>query len=206
MEERAWVNRAFLILAALACLCGCERGEDAPSAVVLAERPMSAEMKAAVQMRAALDGGDVREALAGARRLMDSKDREVRSEVVTVAAWLGKKAMPELAALMRDQDESIAQEALTGWEQAFGELNYDFERSKRMLEAVSNLTDRATIDAVLMKTSELELASALPLLEQVILQCKGKPASTCAKEMFAHLAGEPWSSTNRTAKVISNQK
>lgn len=204
---RNWASKVIPVLAALACFWGCERGENAlPASAVPTEQPMSAEMKEAVRMRAALDGGDVGEALAGARRLMRSEERDIRSEALTVLTWLGKRAMPELAEMMRDADGDLAQEALSGWEQGFDELKYDFERSRHLLAAVSNLTDRAMLDAVMMKITGLEETSALPLLQEVILSCRGLPASICAKEMFEHLSGEPWSSTNRTSTLIQKSK
>ena len=153
----------------------------------------------------ALDDGDILEAMKLSRGLMDSKDVSVRADLIDIFGWIGKKAMPELAELMRDPEPDIASAAATAWEFALGEMSYDFVKIAAITNLVSKLENPVVIDSLLMHTLDMELRYSLPALEGLVIGCRGKTCGQCAKRMFEHIAGEPWASPERTSAILKEQ-
>lgn len=205
-----------LALAFWGCLSGCGRSDGdvraRASEEVVAEASndvqrvsLTADQKRAREMRDVLDGEDEVRALAMARELMKSPEPSVRNETVTVLSWIGREALPELTELLADENANVADAALRGWVQAYAELRTVKDQQSAIARAVGKLKNVHDIRAVLMKTADLDLQDALPLLETIILSSRGAVASTCAKEMFEDLAGEPWVSPARTLKIANKE-
>ena len=161
------------------------------------------DIRRAEQMRSLLDGGDVGAALRIARSLVSSNERPVKEEVILVLGWCGKRALPELIQLMSDPDADIANQAFSAWENAIMEVASDRVKALRIEEMVSCINDRAKIESALMRFTEFDETLSLMSLERIILNNRGRAASVCAKELFEHIAGEPWASKERTAKIIN---
>lgn len=210
-NSRRALSLAFVCILLLA---GCEKENVVVSSGVPVtnapasrrERPLSPEMKRAIEMRVLLEDGEDQQAMVQARQLMRSKERSVRLEVVAVFGWLGTRALPELTEMMSDRDDFVQTLAQNNWKAAYDGLATDSARAKAILAAVRSLDDMTALKEVLIKANDLETECALRTLEEIIVTCRGKPASTCAKASFEFLTGEPWSSESRTKKIIETEK
>ena len=163
-------------------------------------------MTRALKMRSFLDENEDRTALELARQLMKSKDRAARLEVVAVLGWLGRRALPELTEMLADRDNFVQTLAQNNWSVAFDALSTDKEKAAAIRDAVGVLGDDPSVNEFLIKLCGLQSDSALSTLEEIIVGYNGKAASTQAKAMFEHLAGEPWSSLGRTQKLSELEK
>lgn len=183
------------------------KAEDpaAASDDAVVEPPRTPDGLRAVRMRTHLDEGNMAAALRDARELMDSPEDDVREEVVKVFTWCGNKAFPELVEMISDPAPSVANLAFAGWEGLLADAPTDRIKALRIVEMVGRIKHVERIKAALMALTRMDASVSLPALERIILDNKGKPASTCAKEMFAHLAEEPWASPARTQRILNEK-
>lgn len=204
------VRAVLLSLSVALLLAGCEReGVVASSTAERAKeqvaRPLPPDQARAERMRSFLDEDNRPKAMELARQLMRSKEREVRLEVVATLGWLGRPALHELTEMLADRDDFVQTLAQNNWLATFDVLPTDEEKARAILDAVRAADSPDTLSGILIKASDLEAKESLPLLERIILSYEGKPASSCAKAIFEHLAGEPWSSSGRTQKLIQGE-
>ena len=170
------------------------------------EEELSPEQRQARQMRAALDSGDIGTAVRLARSLMYSEDRDIRLEVVQTFAWCGRKTIPELIRLISDKDPGVSDAAYDGWKTAMTEVSSERVRAIMIENAVSNIDDVSKINDILMELTSLSEHLSLTTLEHIILKCRGRAASVCAKELFEHQSGEPWASPERTKLILNSMR
>lgn len=174
---------------------------------VEADVQLTPDQACALEMRACLDKGENAMALALARKLYRSPAKDVRLMVVNVLSWVGgKRIQPELVEMMNDEDGDVANLALSEWTNAYGNLAYDSLKASAITNAAVRVTSETAMREILMHMVDIELVSALPALEGVIVGWRGKAVSTCAKDAFMMRAGEPWSSPERTGKILANLK
>lgn len=174
---------------------------------VEADVQLTSDQTLALEMRACLDKGENAMALALARKLYRSPAKDVRLMVVNVLSWVGgKRIQPELVEMMNDEDGDVANLALSEWTNAYGNLAYDSLKASAITNAAVRVTSETAMREILMHMVDIELVSALPALEGVIVGWRGKAVSTCAKDAFMMRAGEPWSSPERTGKILANLK
>lgn len=223
-SDRVWrgFGRGGLLASAVTCLfaIGCERMVEEPSARPLSARtqvvekvqrarlprpPRTVDGKKADEARACLDEGDVQKAMFLARGLIDSKEPDIRAEMVEIFSWVGKKALPELTEMLKDPDPDVAADALRGLEVAIDEISHDYSKSSAITNAVATLENPVVIDAILMHISSIDSMYALPALQGLVIQGRGKTYGECAKRMFEHLAGEPWVSQDRTKQILRKE-
>ena len=155
--------------------------------------------------KAALDDGDVFESMKIARGLIDSADASVRSSIIDIFSWVGRKALPELAELVHDRDPGVAQDAFRVWELALQEIPHDFVKVTAITNLVASIDNPVVIDAALMHIINIDSCYALPALEGLITGYKGKTCGQCAKRSFEHIAGEPWASPERTRMILQQE-
>ena len=167
---------------------------------------LTADQKLAIEMRGYLDSGDVSRALRQARVLMDSRDAGVRSEVVAVLGWIGKRCLPELAELINDSDDSVAEAALTAWENANEEEFVESVKAANICKAIVRTDNSERINAMLMQMTGVEESVALMALDGFIASNRNTVAALCAKDMFEHISGEIWESSDRTVALIKDLK
>lgn len=174
---------------------------------VEADVQLTSDQTLALEMRTYLDRGENAMALALARKLYRSSAKDVRLMVVNVLSWVGgKRIQPELVEMMNDEDGDVANLALSEWTNAYGNLAYDSLKASAITNAAVRVTSETAMREILMHMVDIELVSALPALEGVIVGWRGKAVSTCAKDAFMMRAGEPWSSPERTGKILANLK
>ena len=202
------------LVALCASLVGCtddsERAEKEPvrqTAVVtnaVEAVVLTADQKEAVRMRSLLDDGERLLAYQSCRKLLRSSDKAVRIEVASALPWIGRRAIPELTALLEDSENDVALLAQQGWDAVYDEIQDEAAKMSALTNAVARLNDPSVINALLLKSAVVEPTLALPALEGLIQSCRGRVVSGCAKGMFEHLAGEPWASPERTRKLIQS--
>ena len=171
-----------------------------------AQEELSPEQRQAREMRAALDFGDIDSAVRIARTLMYSENRDVRLEVVQTFAWCGRKTIPELIRLISDKDPEVSNAAYDGWKTAMTEVSSESVRAIMIETAVSKIDDVGKINDILLELTSLPEHLSLTTLEHIILKCKGRAASVCAKELFEHQSGEPWASPERTKWILNSMR
>ena len=169
------------------------------------EEELSPDMVCLRKAQKALDDEDILKAMSLSRGLMDSEDPSIRAELVDIFRWVGKKAMPELAELMKDKDATVASAALDAWEFALQEINYDFAKVAAITNIASVSENPVVIDAVLMHIIDVESRYSLPALEGLVVGFRGKACGQCAKRMFEYIAGEPWASVERTKTILKEK-
>jgi len=164
------------------------------------------EMAEAVRMREALDSGDVHQALALARGLVDAKDQKVRLQAIEVMEWIGQAAFPELIELANDEDEVVAEAALQAWEKVLDGVTNQNLRLTIIMKTARSLSRANLIDAVFLKLVDCDQIAALVELAKFIETTRGSVANRCAQEMYGHIASEPWESVGRTDTLIRELK
>lgn len=163
----------------------------------------SADWRLSEQMRERLDEGRNAEALVLARRLMHSKEKNVRRRTADALGWIGRKAMPELVEMLGDEDPDVVSDALAGWQLSYVEQKSDEDRIAGITNAVARLNDQVKAECVLLHFTEVDEQLALKAMDAFIVAHRGKPSSTMMKSTFAHFAGEPWISSERTAQLVA---
>lgn len=162
----------------------------------------SPEEEAIESARDFLDSGENANAMRIARSLLKSSNAEVQSQLVDIFGWIGKKALPELEELIASRNPNVSTSALSAWEMAVEEINGEFSKNAAITNAAVKYSDAAIIDSILMHINIIDEASALMVLEGLVVNSKGTPAAARAKHMFEHIAGEPYSSPERTLLLI----
>ena len=215
-------SKAAAAAASLLLLAGCSEGpgggKEAPApagdgvgtnvdAVLPAVQvEESEEAKSLRQAREFLDSGENARAMNIARSLLDSKDPQILSGLVDIFGWVGKKGMAELEELMARPEPEVSSAALDAWELSVEEISGDFAKAHAITNAAAKLSSTSVIDAVLMHIISLREDYALPALEGLILGERGKVVGECAKSMFEHISGEPYSSPERTKKLVTEKE
>lgn len=196
------ISLGLLLACVIGLILGCERqaqqGEfpvksaETNGTSAVAEMPLTADGRAAQQMRAKLDAGDLGAALVQARGLMDSKEVAVRREVVSVFDWVGKKALDELLEMMFDADETVASEAQDAAVNAIETCSFDSEKALILAEIAPKLKTAENADRFFMIFTSMDEKLALKTLPPIIKACAGSGVGEAAREMYEHLAGEPF--------------
>lgn len=224
--ERNFLNRfpphsLFALALLLAAFAGCAREEgkatktapaganatvatnvppEAPSA------PLTEEEKEAERMRDLLDDGNTQAAIRLARNLMDSTNKGVRSQVLETLAWIGHRALPEITEMINDDNPSIAEEALSSWEQAFSEISGEHRQAAIIADTLPKLKRPDPVNAILMHATELDEHVALPMLSKII-DANANFIGECAREMYAHITGgEIYESAEVTRRYLEESK
>lgn len=192
---------------------GCTKDESAGSRQAETNLQAEADVRltpdqaCALEMRSCLDKGENAMALALARKLYRSPAKDVRLMVVNVLSWVGgKRIQPELVEMMSDEDDDVANLALSEWTMAYGNLAYDSLKASAVTNAAVQVRSETAMREILMHMVDLEAEVALPALEGVIMGWRGKAVSTCAKDAFLMRAGEAWISPERTKKILNGLK
>ena len=169
--------------------------------------PLSPEEKEAEKMRDLLDDGQTQAAIRLARDLMDSTNKQVRSQVLETLAWIGHRAIPEITEMINDANPDIAEEALSAWEQAFSEISGPHRQAAIIAETLPKLKSPDPVNAILMHATEFEEYVALPMLAQIIDGNRTNFVSECAREMYSHIAdGEIYESLDETKRYLERLK
>lgn len=211
---------AAIFSGAVLLIAGCDRQDGGQSAVdtvqpavstnseeTASEEVLSEDMKKAVKMRDALDDDNILEALKLARDLMGSKETAVRSEVVDVLSWIGRRALPELAEMAGDSDNGIRETAMTGLEQGLSEISGDNSKALAIEQVLPLLKRADQQEAVLMALNEIDEFVALRLLVKVISANKGTALEECARQSYTHVSGgEIFESAEVTEQFIKREK
>jgi len=215
------VVRCVSIALAIVLLAGCERASAVSDSRQPVQNPverqiastvdsqpakLTLEMQKAELMREALDVGDTRKALVIARGLVDAKEQKVLLRVVEAMEWVGKAAFPELTELADNKDEIVAEAALQAWDRVIDGVEDKNMRLSVIMKTARSLSRENLIDAVFLKLVDCDQIAALSALAEFVETNKGAVANRCAKEIYAHLASEPWESAVRTAELIQELK
>jgi HEAT repeat protein len=166
--------------------------------------PRTEDERKASAMRELLDSGDQRAALQAARELMASPEEAVRSSVVTVLGWIGLKALPELTQMLGDASEVIAEDALTQWKMAFGEIQDDAAKAELLVAALQTMQDAEEQEMLVMNFSQMQEGLAIRSLSQII-QGDNETAAEAARSHYEFMVGEPYT-TPDAALVAAAQK
>ena len=207
----------------VATMAGCSReygmatgGNNATNGVAAAgqpakpaepEKPMTAEEKEAAEMRDLLDAGETTAAIRHARNLMDSKDGRIRGQVLETLSWIGRRAMPEITEMINDADSGIAAEAISAWDQAFGEISGPNRQALAIAETVVKLKNPDHVNAIFMHCTELDESIALPMVAEVIEANSTNMVGECGRDIYKHLSGgDIFESLEATRKFLEAEK
>lgn len=187
---------------ALSVVCGCEKNTDAEvplqtdvvatnavETAIVPSVPLTPEEREAAEMRDLLDDGQTLAAIRHARNLMDSENRQIRSQVLEVLAWIGHRALPEITEMINDTNPDIAEEAHSAWEQAFSEISGEHRQAAIIAETVPKLKNPDLVSAILLHATELEERIALPMLVKIIEANSTNFVGECARDMYKHVSG-----------------
>ena len=223
--DRTRLLSAMCAVAAViaATMAGCSRedgaaagGNNATNVVAAAgqpakpaepEKPMTAEEKEAAEMRDLLDAGETTAAIRHARNLMDSKDGRIRGQVLETLSWIGRRAMPEITEMINDADGGIAAEAISAWEQAFGEISGPNRQAIAIAETVVKLKNPDHVNAIFMHFTELDESVSLPMVAEIIEANSTNMVGECGRDIYKHLSGgEIFESLAATRKFLAAEK
>lgn len=204
------VVSALLLVVAAGCSRGggeqTERKSAATNSVVSTEIAIdepTEERKRLQQAREFLDKEEYALAMRTARGLLGSKDEEVLSGLVDIFGWIGRKAMPELEELI--DKPQVSTQALDAWERAVEEIGGENAKIFAVTNAASKFSDATVIDTILMHIIDIDSDKSLRALEGLVLGQTGKAVSERAKSMFEHVSGEPYSSPERTMRLMKER-
>lgn len=170
-------------------------------------RPLTPDEQEAERMRDLLDSGETTAAIRCARGLMDSEDWRVRMQVVETLAWIGRRAMPEIVEMINDKVPDVSMEAISAWEQAYGEISGERRQADAIAETVSKLKTPSAVSAILMNVAALEDEVSLPMLSEIIDANSTNFVGECARDMYRHITGgEVYLSREVTRKFLEEAK
>lgn len=121
-----------------------------------------------------------------ARRLLDSPEAAVRSQVLSVLGWIGVRALPELTQLLADENEGIADEAFTQWKMAYDELQDDGMKAEMLVAAVGTMRKEEDMEALVMSVDQFPTDLAVRTLVKLV-QGESVAASKVAREHYSFL-------------------
>lgn len=227
LTERARCFTALCAVAAVvaAMVVGCSREDGAATAATSGknaangsaaaeppkpaepEKPMTAEEKEAAEMRDLLDSGETTAAIRHARNLMDSKSTQIKGQVLETLSWIGRRALPEITEMINDADGGIAAEAISAWDQAFGEIMGPNRQALAIAETVVKLKNPDHVSAIFMHCTELDESISLPMVAEVIAANSTNIVGECGREIYKHLSGgEIYESPEATRRFLEEEK
>ena len=71
-------------------------------------------------------------------------------------SWIGRRALPEITEMINDADGGIAAEAISAWDQAFGEIMGPNRQALAIAETVVKLKNPDHVSAIFMHCTELD--------------------------------------------------
>ncbi len=149
-----------------------------------------------------LDSDDQAAVLVLARKLMLSKDVEVRSQVVGALGWIGIKALPELSALLSDESEEIVAEAFQRWKEAVDEVSDEAMKGQLLVAGMQALKGQDDLEACAMEFNSLPDDIAVRGLLTVI-QSSNPIASEVARGHYAFVTGNAYTTPADAEKWIT---
>ena len=156
----------------------------------------------AEKMQDKLDRDDQAAVLVIARKLMRSKDVEVRSSVVDALGWIGIKALPELSALLTDENADLAADAFQRWKEAVDEVADEAIKGQLLVAGMQALTGQDELEACVMEFNSLPDDLAVRGLVTVI-QSSNPVASEVARGHYAFVTGDPYTTPAAAEKWIA---
>ncbi len=148
------------------------------------------ERKAVAAVQDALDKEDRAATFELARKLASDKSPAVRAKVVEALGWFGKNAMPELVPFIGDADEDVANDAMSYFEQAIGELDDDLEIAQTLIAAMKAVNDPEALESLASHFYHIDEGIAVEALIEIM--SAGGAAAEAGKEAYSFASGEDW--------------
>jgi len=165
---------------------------------------VAADRAAADKMETWLDQDNHEQVLKLGRQLMHSKDSEVRSRVVDAFGWIGVKALPELTAMLGDEQTGLAEEAYQQMKAALDEITDDTTKADLVTEGMisGNLSQSDLEDYVMEFNSMSEDVAIRGLVK--IIESSNAIASEVARDHYNFIAGEDYTTREKAEEWIAN--
>lgn len=161
------------------------------------ERYSAVEKKLFNDIKRALSDNDRKSLVRLASQAQSSGQRGIRSAAVDALGWVGKDAIPELAAFAADADREIASEAMDNLVSALQEsdpnlsdLENDIATAASLEQLMKAVSDSVELDALAMTYHTLDDKVAIESLQRVI--DGGGKAADVAKETYSFVTGEDY--------------
>lgn len=168
-------------------------GTNRLAGITVEKTERTPEQIKATEMRELLDGGKEKEALQAARGLMGSSDVGVRSRVLSVLGWLGSRALPELTQMLTDENEALANEALTQWKMALDEVDDVASKADLLVTAINSMKNSTDMEALVLSFSQLPNDVAVRSLVQII-QGGNTAAAAVGREHYSFVTQTDYTS------------
>lgn len=120
-----------------------------------------------------------------------STNPEVRGGLVEALGWFGKEALLDLLPFMADADADVAQSAIDNWTTALADVEDEKVRSSYVVNAMKVLTDKESLDAMIMQLDDCDDVVGMQALVDVI-ESKNKAAADVAREHYEFKTGEQY--------------
>ena len=120
-----------------------------------------------------------------------SKNPEIRGDLVDALGWFGDKALLDLMPFMADADADVAQSAIDNWTTALADVEDEKERSRYIVGAMKILTDKDSLDTMIMQLDDCDDLVSLQALVDVIAS-QNKVAAEVAREHYEFTTGEKY--------------
>lgn len=115
--------------------------------------------------------------------------------------------MPEITEMINDADGGIAAEAISAWEQAFGEISGPNRQAIAIAETVVKLKNPDHVNAIFMHFTELDESISLPMVAEIIEANSTNMVGECGRDIYKHLSGgEIFESLAATRKFLAAEK
>lgn len=166
---------------------------DANSKSNAVKRVLSEEEKKVREIRLLLDEGKEREAMEIARGLKNSKDPEIRLQVLPELGWVGWKALSELSSMLADSDKAVAEEAFKQWKMAVGELTDLDSRFDVLVEGLKTVKESTDIDSILIEFNTYPDDQVVGMIQTLLQDPKLNPVlRESLLEQYEFTTGSPW--------------
>lgn len=153
------------------------------------------------------DAGEKIKAMTIVHGLMHSTNSLVRMEAVDFFQWTGKRALPEITAMINDSSPDVATSALMAWEIAYGEITGDTRLSQAIENSLRTLKRQEDITALLHHVGDLKTKTALLMLSRIIDDNPANVLGECCRESYSDLTdGEIYTSKEDTIKYLEERK
>lgn len=154
----------------------------------------SEDQIAADLMQERLDNNDEAGALKVARTLMKSKEKAVRSQVVSSLGWVGVKALPELSQMLNDGDPDIEREVFQQWTASLNEIESEDMQQQMLISGMQTMQDLESLEESVMLFSQMDQGLAIRGLVQLV-DSENALAASVARAHYEHMTGQEYTTS-----------
>ena len=161
-----------------------------------------ADRKLVLSVQDALDENNFSAVAKAASGALVSTNTAVREAAVEALGWFGAEALPDLAPLMADGDDNVAEAAIAQWGLALGEIDEPDTRAAIAEAVMKTLTNRDALQSIVCEITNQDDDFAILESLLAIIESGNAVGAEVAREEYETLTGEEWTDIDAANKWL----